>query len=88
MSLSKTLRAILADTPLVKNLDNKEYIDIILNGSKSLEERFAQIDSDIVTKTLREANNESRKIPVELKKLIREPLFPQNLSKILGAWQV
>lgn len=88
VSLSKTLRAILADTPLVKNLDNKEYIDIILNGSKSLEERFAQIDSDIVTKTLREANNESRKIPVELRKLIREPLFPQNLSKILGARQV
>ena len=87
-SLSKTLRAILSDTPLVKNLSNEEYLNIILNGSKNLEERFAQIDTDTVTNEIRKANKSSGKIPVELKKLIREPLFTQNLSGILGAQQI
>jgi hypothetical protein len=88
VSLSKTLRAILSDTPLVKNLNNREYLGIILNGSKSLEERFAQIDCDTIANKIRGAKKTSRKIPVELKKLIREPLFPQNLSRILGAQQI
>ena len=33
VSLSKTLKFILADTPLVKNLDNPDYMEIILNNS-------------------------------------------------------
>lgn len=87
VSLSKTLKAILSDTPLVKNLENKEYLDIILNGANTLEERFAQIDANIVTNQLKKANKESRKIPIKLKNLIREPLFPQSLAALLGAQQ-
>jgi len=87
VSLSKTLKAILSSTPLVKNLENTEYLDIILNGANTLEERFAQIDANIVTNQLKEANKENRKLPIQLKKLIREPLFPQNLAALLGARQ-
>jgi len=43
ISLNKTLRTILADTPLVKNLDNPEYLEIILDGCKTLEERFEKM---------------------------------------------
>ncbi len=41
VSLNKVLKASLAETPLVQNLKNCEYMDIILNGCDSLEERFS-----------------------------------------------
>ena len=43
-ALSKTLKTMMAQTPLVKNLDNPQYMEIILNGKASLAERFAEID--------------------------------------------
>ena len=42
-SMSRTLQTMLADTPLVKNLDNPEYVKILLNGKGNLEELFADI---------------------------------------------
>jgi len=44
------LRSILAETPLVKNLDNEEYVKILLDGCQTLEERFAKIDSAVYHK--------------------------------------
>ncbi len=43
--MNKVLKSALADTPLVQNLNNSEYIEIILNGCQNLEERFSQIDA-------------------------------------------
>jgi hypothetical protein len=44
----------LADTPLVKNLSNPQYVEIILNGHNTLEDRFAEIDVRLVrSSTLR-----------------------------------
>jgi hypothetical protein len=43
-ALSKTLKTMMAQTPLVKNLDNLQYMEIILNGKASLAQRFAEID--------------------------------------------
>ena len=43
-SLNKMMKAILAETPLVKNLENEEYMAIILDGRATLAERFSQID--------------------------------------------
>ncbi len=54
-SLNKMLKAILADTPLVRNLENSEYMSIILNGCETLAERFSQIDDRLVRKQLKEA---------------------------------
>jgi hypothetical protein len=34
----------LAQTLLVKNLDNPQYVEIISNGKESPAERFAEID--------------------------------------------
>jgi len=33
-----------AQTPLVKNLDNPQYMNVILNGKATLPERFSEID--------------------------------------------
>ena len=42
-SMRRALQAMIADTPLVKNLDNPAYMEILLNGKESLEALFASI---------------------------------------------
>jgi hypothetical protein len=44
----------LAQTPLIKNLENPQYMEIILNGKVTLAERFAEIDIDQVRKIFAE----------------------------------
>ncbi len=84
ISLSKILKTILSDTPLVKNLDNQEYLNILLDGCDTLEERFARIDSNIVVAELKKANKEPGRLPVGLKKIIRQPAFPQKMGLLFG----
>jgi len=43
--MCRTLQAMLADTPLIKNLDNPRYMEILLNGYRDLEALFADIGS-------------------------------------------
>lgn len=45
-SLRQMLYTMLAETPLIKNLDNPEYMEILLDGKGSLEELFASLDQD------------------------------------------
>jgi hypothetical protein len=40
-SMCRALQAMLADTPLVRNLDNPNYMKILLDGKANLEELFA-----------------------------------------------
>lgn len=44
-SLCRTLQTMLADTPLVKNLENPAYLEILLDGKTSLVELFADLTS-------------------------------------------
>ena len=78
-SLGKRMQTILANTPYIKNLDNPEYMKIILDGKETLEERFAEIDIKIVRKELLELEQDSAKIPRAIKKIIRMPDLPQAL---------
>ena len=43
-SMSQALQAMIADTPLVKNLDNPDYMKILLEGKSGFEELFAELD--------------------------------------------
>jgi len=89
VSLNKTLKAILADTPLVRNLNNDEYHRIILNGCSTLAERFAQIDAKIVREQLRQAEKNHEKIPPEVKSIIKQPDLPERISALfLGASKI
>ena len=85
VSLTKTLKTILSDTPLVKNLDNEEYLNIILDGCDTLEERFAKIDSHMVVEEFKEAKKKSERLGPELKKMIREPEFLEKLRPLFTA---
>jgi len=82
-SSSRMLRSILAETPLIRNLQNPHYMKILLNGKSSIEEVFAEIEIDTVRKTFREAQEASEKIPSKLKPLIAMPDFPEKLLNML-----
>jgi len=78
-SSSRLLRTMLADTPLVRNLENPAYMKILLNGNATLEEVFAGIDIDTLRETFRKAQDSPGRIPVQLKPLIATPDFPEKL---------
>ena len=78
-SSSRMLRTILAETPLVRNLENPSYMRILLSGKGSLEEVFAEIDIDTFRTAFREAQDVPEKIPSKLKPLIAMPDFPEKL---------
>jgi len=84
VSLNKTLRFMLTDTPIVKNLDNPEYLEIILDGCRSLEERFERIDSRRVTEKLKAEQKSQQIFGAEMKKIIKLPDLPERLSALLA----
>ena len=49
-NLSRTLKGMFADTPLVKNLSHPDYLAILLKGKQNLAKRFADIDIEHVRK--------------------------------------
>jgi transposase-like protein len=81
-SLNKMLKAILADTPLVRNLKNSEYMRIILNGCPNLAERFSQIDAHLVQKEMSNAVENNGKILPAIKKLIRDVELTIKMSAL------
>ncbi len=80
--LSKTLKTMLAQTPLVKNLENPHYIKIILNGKDNLAERFAEIDIVQVRKVFADAQIVTQKYPKRMAEVFRIPNLPRRLLEI------
>jgi len=80
-SLGKILRSMLANTPLVKNLKNENYMKILLNGKSNLEDLFAEIDAAQIRNELKAAQNIFEKIPAKFKELIGKPDYPDILNK-------
>ena len=72
-----------ADTPLVKNLDNDEYVKILLNGSSTLEECFAKIDTNKVIERLKAGHNKTERINPQMKKIVRLPDLPERMIALL-----
>lgn len=84
VSLNKTLRFMLTDTPIVKNLNNPEYLEIILDGCRTLEDRFERIDSRLVAEKLKTEQRKQQIIGSEMKKIIKLPDLPERLSTLLA----
>lgn len=78
--LTKTLKAMLADTTLVKNLENPQYMEILLKDKNNLVELFAQIDVQLVHMELKE-NQSEQIMPLHLKKALRKSNFLTQLIK-------
>ena len=81
-SLSRPLQAMLADTPLIKNLENENYMTILLRGKECLEHVFADIDIETVRKEWELAHRNPEKIPKTIKRLIQAPNFPEKIVNL------
>lgn len=80
-SLTRTLKTMVAATPLVKNLDHPEYLEILLNGKASLAERFSEIDIVQVRNAFAETQEETQRYPRRMAKVFRIPHLPEQLTK-------
>ena len=77
-SLTKILQTMMADTPLVKNLNNPNYMKIILNGHAALVDRFAEVNIKQVRQALMEEQLTTRSYPKRMRKLFKIPDFLDN----------
>ena len=77
------LQNMLAQTPLVRNLQNPEYMNIFLDGKTSIEELFAEIEITRLRQELKKAQQNPEKIPAKIKRIIDEPGYPEKLANIL-----
>ena len=82
-ALGRTLRTMLADTTLVHNLQNPEYLKILLDGQPSLEALFAQIDPATVREELEQAQQNPERVPRALKRFIASLPGPVLIKNIL-----
>jgi len=80
-SLTRTLKTMVAATPLVKNLNQPEYLEILLNGKASLAERFSEIDIIQVRNAFAETQEETQRYPRRMAKVFRIPHLPKQLTK-------
>jgi len=70
-TMTRTLKTILADTPLVANLRDPDYFSMLLNGAQSLEERFSRIDIQLVREEIQLNERENRVVSPQVKRIIK-----------------
>ncbi len=79
-SMKKRFQTMIAETPLVKNLENPEYMKILLQDKKSLAECFAKIDPDKVNEKIKNINKDELILP-NVKKIIKLKGFQSMIMK-------
>ena len=82
-SMGKVLQTIISDTPLVKNLQNPSYMELLLNGKQTIEEVFAQIDAQEARRRMISSEQSNERVPKPIQKIIAKPEFPITLRNIL-----
>ena len=80
--LKRVLQSMIADTPLIKNLENQNYRTILLNGNKTLAQRFAEINEKDVIEKMKKTKIDEQKIPKQLKKAIRKTKLMEIFLKL------
>ena len=76
------IQSMLADTPLVKNLDNNEYMKILLDGKNNLEELFADLGVEETEKSAVSLVEVDCILP-GFRKLITQANLPERIDNIL-----
>ena len=69
-------------TVLVKNLEKEDYLKILIEGTSGLEERFAQIDSHLFIREFSKMKSHNKKVPANVKKLIKENQALEKIEKM------
>lgn len=73
-TLGRTARAMIAETPMMKNLECPQFMNIILNGQPSLAARFAQLDRKRINQRVEKSKGEE-KLPTGIKRIVNDPNF-------------
>lgn len=76
-SIRPMLQTMLADIPLVKNLDNQEYMKILLNGKSTLEELFADLESTATANSENSLSDDDKLLPGFQQLIIQQNLLEQ-----------
>ena len=71
----------LADTALIKNLTNPDYMKILLKGKSNLEERFADIDIEQVRLNLKEEAEQLKKYPKGMNNIFKTADLPAEFEE-------
>ena len=71
----------IVDTPLVKNLDNPEYMEMLLDDKANLEKLFSKVDRMQTEKKEKTVTKNDRILP-GFKAIINLPLLPEYMANI------
>ena len=82
-AMRSILKTMFAETPLVMNLENSGYMHILLDGKKTLEQRFAEIDAQEVRRAMEESRKAGNTMLPQIKKIIKLPRLPELLVSLL-----
>ena len=82
--MNRALQAMLADTPLVKNLSNPDYMELLLDGRPDLETLFAELDMVVDRKDLALPDENDRILP-GFKSLTKERDLPARIFQMAKA---
>lgn len=80
-SKQRMLKNMLVDTPLVKNLENPDYMPLLLNGKADLEELFASMDPIFLHTEIELQSGVDRVLP-GFRKIIKLPALPEYFAKL------
>lgn len=81
-SIHRKLQAMIADTPLVKNLDNRAYMEVLLNGKSDLEELFADLAKQEKV-AYENSKNDSDRILPGFRSIIKFQNLPEQVMESL-----
>jgi hypothetical protein len=80
-SMQRMLKNMLVDTPLVKNLDNPDYMAVLLNGKADLEELFANMNPISLSNEIELESEVDRVLP-GFRKIIKLPALPEYFMRL------
>lgn len=80
-SMSRMLRTMLADTPLVKNLDNPDYMEVLLDGKANLEQLFSELGKTPFAGEGKSKADIDRILP-GFRAIIKLPKLPEQVLRV------
>ncbi|MFO7821897.1 MAG: transposase [Lentisphaeria bacterium] len=83
-SMQRVLKNMLADTPLVKNLDNPNYMATLLGNKADLEELFASMDPIPVANEI-ELQSGVDRVLAGFRKIIKLQTLPEHLIRMAAS---
>ena len=75
----------LPDTPLVANLDNPRYLELLLDGRANIAELFADLDQKLINDTLEEQRRPANGLPRNVRARLRARPAPLQIAILVLA---